>query len=68
MSDVFTTSKARVEGKRPVGYNRFLSALREINAPRALLVNPAYSNPKLHTSAATYPALRSRLLSLYKLH
>ena len=47
VSHVFATSKSRVEGPRPAGYPEFLSALRDVNAPRTLLINPKYSSSLL---------------------
>ena len=43
VSDVFTTSKARIRGSRPHGFQEFLSVLKDVNAPRSLLINPNYN-------------------------
>ena len=50
ISDVFATSKSRVEGPRPSGYPEFLSALRNVNAPPTLFINHKYSS-SLHGPA-----------------
>ena len=76
LSDVFATSKSRVEGPRPAGYPEFLSALRDVNAPRTLLINPKYSS-SLHGPAVLplspqpmhRPAkLKKGALAIRKLH
>lgn len=95
MSDALSTSRSKVEGPRPAGFEEFITALKEINAPRILLVNPAYtkaltphsksslapesnisplleskssphSNASITNQKSSYPILRSRVLSLYK--
>ena len=51
LSDVFATKKSRVEGPRPPGFSEFLSALKDVNAPRTLLVNPKYSSSLTSSSS-----------------
>ena len=43
VSDAFATAKARVAGPRPQGFQEFLTALKDVNAPHSLLMNPVYS-------------------------
>ena len=50
VSDVFPTSKSRVEGPCPTRYPEFLSALREVDALLPRLINPKYSS-SLHGPA-----------------
>ena len=79
VSDAFATSKSRVEGPRPEGFSDFVTALRDVNAPRTLLMNPSYSDPisathrrsvhhpKLSSTSHNLPHKRPRILSLYKI-
>ena len=43
VSDAFTSAKTRITGPRPEGFGSFLDALKDINAPHSLFVNPLYS-------------------------
>ena len=79
VSDAFATSKSRVDGPRPQGFSDFVTALRDVNAPRTLLMNPSYSDPisathrrsvhhpKLSSTSHNLPHKRPRILSLYKI-
>ena len=82
VSDAFATAKARVAGPRPQGFQEFLTALKDVNAPHSLLMNPVYSasltpNPfsipfasKPHKLSKKHhlhaSAKRPRILSVYK--
>lgn len=55
VSDVFATAKSRVEGPRPEGFEEFVSALKDVNAPHTLLVNPKYSDSLASSSSYSNP-------------
>lgn len=42
IADVYSTSKSKIHGPRPVGFHEFLNVLNKLNTPRTLLVNPVY--------------------------
>ena len=52
VSDTFATAKSRVDGPRPPGFREFITGLKEVNAPRTLLINPEYAHSLSSPAAA----------------
>ena len=66
VSDAFATSKSRVEGPRPAGFSDFVTGLRDVNAPRTLLMNPNYSDPISAPNPISHAKLPSRKSTFHK--
>lgn len=63
LADVYTTSKSGLHGPRPVGYQPFLNAIRELHTPRTLLVNPAYRDEPIKEEPSSPTLTRSQTRS-----